>query len=249
MDQNQTLSEQISSAFQASSDGIATPEQEALRLAVLETVQKNINTPDILGVISQAVGTFSSVYDMEWAELQPIQKWVREESASADRAAPALRSMRAIYEALVTSDKNSGAGLSLGNGQNIIALDSEGRRWLIPRVSNDAVNQLTKLDDKKEIKNLLASTGATRFSWSIERPFLVPDPKDLAERLPLPAGGGYIFIYNGDASIITKSKFKRAFATFATECPVIDFLVWDRPNSEAAASLECPRRYWTPSWC
>ena len=155
MDATPTLSEQLANALQASAEGTATPEQASLSASVLEALRNNINNPAVVDAISQSVGTFSSVYDLEWAALQPIQKWVREEAAAADRAAPALRSMKAIYEALVTSEKSSGAGLNLGTGQNIVALDAEGRRWLVPRVADKAIDQLMAAEDKKEFKRLV----------------------------------------------------------------------------------------------
>ena len=72
----------------------------------------------------------------------------------------------------------------------------------------------------------------------MERTFLVPsDPAEFKQRLPLPDGGGYIFVYNGSSEIITKSKFKQAFANFAKECRVVDFLVWDRSDKDQPATL------------
>lgn len=234
MESNQITLNQLIEATQTTEE---TPENTALRQMVAELVRHSIKSAEVIDVIRQEVGTFSSVYDMEWSQLNPIQMWVREEAASADRAAPALRSMKAIYESLVTSEKKSGAGLSLRKGHNIVALDSEGRRWLAPRVNDSIIDDLMAAETKKEFRTILNSTGSTRHSWSIERTALIPEPDTLSERLPLPEGGSYLFIYSGDINIITKSKFKRAFAAVAEKFPVVDFLIWERSKDEPASTL------------
>lgn len=230
---NDTLSEQLFQAFHACATDTATPEQVAMREAVLNVLEGNINDPSVVGLVSKSVGSFATVFDREWSDLNPIQKWVREEASNADRAAPALGSMNAVYKALVVAEKSSGAGLNLGNGINIVAVDKEGRRWLLPRVSEDAVDAVRAAETKKEAKLVLSSSGSTRFAWSIERSFLVPTPEGLKDRLPLPEGGSYLVIQRGDPNIITKGKFKRAFAALAAECPITDFLSWDQSTQPA----------------
>lgn len=232
--QNQELTTQtLLSAFEACSAGIATPEQEALKSAVFAALESHITEPEMVSLVSNSVGSFASVYEREWSDLNPMQRWVREQSASADRTVPALRDMASVYRSLITADKKNGPGLHLGTGVNVIGLDNEGRRWLVPRVSESALSSVMEAESRKEARAVVRASGSTSFHWSTERTYLVPDPDDLLNDLPLPDGGKYLLIYRGPTTIITKEKFIKAFDRLSAACPIADFLVWDQHETPA----------------
>lgn len=216
----------ISDAFAASKNGTATPEQLAIKEAFTAALKDVMNDDSVIDVLSEATGSFASVYESAWEDLTPVQRWVRHNASQADRAVPALASMLDVYNALVAAGNSSGPGLRLGSGVNVIGLDKERRRWLIPGVSKQAVNSALNAEDEKSARMALRRHGSVAYHWSMERTLYIPDAHSISELLPLPEGGKYLLIYSGSPLIVTKDTFRKAFKDLAANVPVSDLLVW-----------------------
>jgi hypothetical protein len=232
-DTSQDMSKMIIAAFEAVSAGSASPEQEALRSAALAAIALNLDCTELVETLRAAVGPFAAVYEAPYEELSPLKRWIRDAAADADRSTPPLGDMESVYQALVAAQSSSGPALRLGAGVNLIGLDAENRRWLIPRVAERSLGAALDAKTRREARAALRERGAVMFHWSIERTHLVPSPEDASELLPLPRGGKYLVVYQGPCEIVGKPKFREALCALADTYPVADLLVWDTTSDPA----------------
>jgi hypothetical protein len=226
---------QLIAAFEAVNNGTADDTQRTLRSATLNALAGNLDDDAVVSIVSAAVGPFADVYEAPYEELSPIRRWVRDSASEADRATPAFGDMESVYEALIAASDSSGPALRLGTGVNLVGLDRENRRWLIPRVATSALSEALSAGSRQDARASLRRKGAVMFHWSIERTHLVPDPSDAAGLLPLPDGGKYLVVYQGSPQIVTKPRFRDALTTLASSTAVCDLLVWD--TSEQPSTL------------
>lgn len=233
-DPNRQFIQGVTDAFAACDAGTATPEQQQIRDSYLGALASLVHDPAVVECIDTAVGSFASVYDAPWDDLHALQRWVRNRAAEADRSPPALASMWDIYDALITHDRHAGAGLKLSAGVNVVAVDRDYRRWLLPIVANAAIKEAYEASTLRDAKRLIRSKGGATFTWSVERSALVPDPDVIRDRLPLPDGGRYIILYKGDPEIVSKRKFQEAFVAIASTAPVADLLIWDSAGNHGS---------------
>jgi hypothetical protein len=224
---------QLIAAFDAVSAGTATEEQSQLRSAVLTAVASNLDDTALIEMLKATVGPFAAVYEAPYEELSPMKRWVRDAASEADRATPPLGDMESVYQALVAAQSSSGPALRLGAGVNIVGLDAENRRWLIPRVAERCLTAALEAGNKRDARAALRTKGSVMFHWSIERTHLVPSPGDAAQLLPLPRGGKYLVLYQGEGAIVGKPKFRQALTELSAAYPVADLLVWDTTHEPA----------------
>jgi hypothetical protein len=217
---------QVAAAFAAAAEGSASPEQVAVRDAVVAALPEVLDDTDVVAALAAAVGPFAVVFDTPYEELGPLRRWVRDASAEADRSTPALNSMESAYAQIIAAENHDGPPLRLASGVNIIGLDVQCRRWLVAAIGNDTVSRIRNADDEQAARAAARRRGSVRFHWSVERTGLVPDPDDIAQRLPLPIGGRYLVGYRGSPAIVTRPKFRAALRRLAEAFPVSDLLVW-----------------------
>ena len=231
------LHHELDAAFVACTNGAGTPVQQAMMSAAITAVGRHLSASAVADTmvqhVSASVGSFADVNALPFADCNPLQRWVRNESASADRSVPALRTMSAVYDALLAAADSSGAGLRVANGVNIVGVDASGRRWLMPKMSRACVDAAVAADTWQKVRAAASSPGAVAYTWSVIRPFYVPDAGSLREQLPLPDNGRYLMVYCGAADIITKRKFVDAFSALAAHMPVSDLLIWDTTGDGA----------------
>ena len=224
----------IQAAFAAVAEGTATPEQHEIHSSFLAALPHVLDDPDAVRAVAQHAGSFASVYEAPWEELNALGQWIRHEAAEADRAVPALASMYDVYEALVAATNHSGVGLRLSPGSNVIGLDGECRRWLLPMVPSATVAEAYNADSLSDAKRALRQRGAVTYRWSIERSALVPSPDTLAERMPLPVDGRYLLVYQGSVAILAKAKFRDAVTRLIQQVGLADLLIWDTAPVDGA---------------
>jgi hypothetical protein len=228
-----SLSADIAAAFAAHGAGSATPEQGALRDAVLAAFPELLSDPGVVDTIAAAVGPFAQVYETPYEELGFLRRWVRDQASEADRATPALATMESVYEQILAATNHNGPVLRLANGVNVVGLDDERRRWLVPALNRDTIAAIRSADDMKSAGRAARVKGSVRYHWSVERTFLVPDAAEIGDTLPLPSGGTYLIVYQGDPAIVTKRAFRRALTDLVAAHPVADLLVWDTTGTPA----------------
>lgn len=216
-----------------SSDTTITPQLETL----LEQLRTWIEDPAVVETIVDHIGPLADVYVTPWEELSPLQKKIRKAASEADRAEHPIRSMADIYELLINATNTSGARLHLGPGCTIIALDKTRRRYLIPSVSGEVLDQVLAAPSKKVASMILKSPGTVRYHWSTDRTGLVPDPQDLTKNLPLPVGGTYIVAHRNPVALLNKTKWQEAIVQLGKQHPIADVVIWDPDDNATLWSL------------
>lgn len=211
-----TAGEAIEASVTAYLAGAATPRQAELVEAVTKAA-------------TQLIGPLVEVMDLPWEELNELQRWVRQQSAAADaaRQSPPLADMQSVFDLLVATSNHSGPSLRLAPGANVLALDANQRRYLIPAVTHETLVAIRKAPSMAEAKKASRLSGGVRFHWSVERAGLIPDEATLTERLPLPDGGCYLVLYQASLDVATKPGFLKAATALVSTQPVGDVLFWD----------------------
>lgn len=216
-------------AFDAVQAGTATPNQHALVEAAIDTFRTKLVEPLLLTAVTDAIGPLAEISTKPFDELNELQRWVRSQQHGADqvRENPALRDMHSVYELLVTTASRSGAAIRLAPGCNVVALDDSRRRFLIPSIKKDVLEEIRAAKTQHAANRAARRKGVVQYHWSVERTGLVPSPEEINEILPLPENGAYLVLYAAPVNVVSKPAFDKAVETLAAAVELLDVLVWD----------------------
>jgi hypothetical protein len=216
-------------AFDAVQAGTATSNQHALVEAAIDTFRSKLTETPLLTAVTDAIGPLAEISTKAFSELNELQRWVRSQQHGADqvRENPALRDMHSVYELLVTTASRSGAAIRLAPGCNVVALDESRRRFLIPSIKKDVLDEIRAAKSVHAANRAARRKGVVQYHWSVERTGLVPSPDEITEVLPLPENGAYLVLYAAPVNVVSKPAFNRAVETLASRVDLLDVLVWD----------------------
>ncbi len=216
-------------AFDAVQAGTATSNQHALVEAAIDTFRNKLTETPLLTAVTDAIGPLAEISTKPFNELNELQRWVRSQQHGADqvRENPALRDMHSVYELLVTTASRSGAAIRLAPGCNVVALDESRRRFLIPSIKKDVLDEIRSSKSAHEANRAARRKGVVQYHWSVERTGLVPSPAEITEILPLPENGAYLVLYAAPVNVVSKPAFNRAVESLASRVDLLDVLVWD----------------------
>jgi hypothetical protein len=219
----------IVAAFDADAAGTASDSQRLLVEATTGAVADRTCSAPLMEAIKATIGPLSEVSSRSYAELNDIQKWIRSQQHESDRSRenPALRDMHSVYELLVSSASHAGAAIRLAPGANIIALDEQRRRFLVPAIKKEMLTGIRHAKSDAEARKLSRRKGAVQYHWSVERTGLVPSPEEALDLLPLPDDGAYMIMYAAPVAVVGKPAFVKAVERFAEALPLLDVLIWD----------------------
>jgi hypothetical protein len=223
----------IRAALDATAAGTASDDEQVLAAAVLDALNDRVDDPRVVDTITTAIGPLADLATAPFDELSALQKAIRHQQHEADQAreAPAFSDMSAVYELLVASARQAGPKIRLAPGANIVALDASRRRYLIPAIRYDVLRRIVRSSNVAEARKASREKGAVQYHWSVERTGLVPDPAEMAEKLPLPDGGAYMILYAASIDVVSKKPFLAAVTRFAEELPTLDVMFWDTTGS------------------